>query len=157
MFRLGGSVYGWKPSSYRAELFGALTIVTLCFHVSTYKQEFNQLKAQVYINNRSVVDLSSQSQGKDKLQQLLNDTLDTLNYDYCRTDAATLIPEWDLIAKLQPYLQHTLFQDWDFRWIAGHQDDKTQYDHSSLPAQLNCDADGMANAAQSQTVTETTI
>ena len=71
------------------------------------------------------------------------------------TEAATLIPEWDLISKLKPLLQHYFFRDWKFQWIAGHQDDKTNYDDLPLQAQLNCDADGLATQAHSQTANET--
>ena len=108
-----------------------------------------------YIDNKGTVDLSNQVQNKSHQEHMLEDILDHINYDYYDTEAATLIPDWDLISKYKTMIKNNIFANWKFEWIASHQDRKQTYDSLSLPAQLNCDADRIAESQHYQHQTET--
>jgi hypothetical protein len=57
----------------------------------------------------------------------------------------TMDPEWDALAEIRGTIQalDTNLKP-DTNWIKGHQDKDTPYDELPLQAQLNCDADALA-------------
>ena len=57
----------------------------------------------------------------------------------------TLEPDWDVISEIV-----SLINNWKqiIEWIRGHQDEKMPKERLPLPAQLNYEADELANTAQ---------
>lgn len=57
----------------------------------------------------------------------------------------TLQSEWDIVAEIRSTLQHYTDEDRPkYAWVKGHQDRKKAYNELSLRAQLNVDADALA-------------
>jgi len=155
ILEMSGTVQGWNPSSYRAELFGALVLCLLCHHLQEYQQDTEIFKCQIYINNKSAVNVSNKIQNHQTLEQILDTDHDKDKQFFYKIDHLTLTPEWDLIAQLNQFLKDPKYLDWTFSWIAGHQDRKTTYDKLTLQAQLNCDADKLAGYQQDKIASET--
>ena len=57
----------------------------------------------------------------------------------------TLEPDWDVINEIVSLIKNS---KQTIEWIRGHQDGKMPKERLSLPAQLNCEADELANTAQ---------
>ena len=57
----------------------------------------------------------------------------------------TLEPDWDIINEIVSLIKNS---KQSIEWIRGHQDEKMPKERLPLPAQLNCEADELANAAQ---------
>ena len=152
---MGGSIQGRRPSSYRAELFGALVLSLLIKHIKSYLHSDKMFKAHIHIDNKSVVDIIHKLQNKQSLEQLIEDPYNEDTALFYKIDHLTLKPEWDLIAKLKPLLEDPAYLNWTFLWIEGHQDRKSTYNDLTLKAQLNCDADQIAGNQQETAQQET--
>ena len=119
-----GPAYGAKPVSYRAEGYGILSILRFFFH----------LKKQWHVTNKFAVVCDNETMVK-RANEKFNGKAATPN--------STLEAEWDLLAEIWTTLQE--LDDWSITWVKGHQDDKKPYANLDLKAQLNIDADALAN------------
>ena len=127
--RCSGPAYGLKPTSYRAEGYGILSCCRFLHHLhklsSTATKPFT-----LYCDNKSMVQKTNQS---------------PTNLDDIWPNS-TLESDWDILAEIW---QSLLEMDEDSRpnivHIKGHQDKKKSYNDLNLPAQLNVDADKLAD------------
>lgn len=124
-----GPCFGAKPNSYRAEGYGLLSVSRFLYQLHHHFALPIQ-SGDVVCDNKSMVNQLA------TIPNHLNDLYPN----------STLEPEWDLIVESwtalsqippshRPQIQH----------IKGHQDMNTPYQQLSLKAQLNCDADKLAN------------
>jgi hypothetical protein len=59
---------------------------------------------------------------------------------------STMDSEWDVLAEIRRTIQELDANvKPDYNWIKGHQDETTPYNELPLKAQLNCDADALAD------------
>ena len=134
LVRCSGPVYGAKPSSYRAECYGMLSLVRFLQLLSEY----------CGINDLKICNLSS-----DNLSMLNN--INGYTYADLESPNSTLIADWDVLSELFHclYISTPNFQP-TFTHVKGHQDRDKAYDELSLVAQLNVDADEAADIFQNQ-------
>lgn len=123
--RCNGPAYGAKPTSYRAEAYGILSAVRFFYHLQAKWQVTNAF--HIYCDNKSMVNRSNENRRVPDAKP--NSTLES---------------EWDVLAEIWTTLK--MFPEWNITWIKGHQDDNTPYNRLELPAQLNVDADALADA-----------
>lgn len=125
-----GPAFGQEISSYRAEGYGMLSGMR-CLHLihKLYLSD-HSWECHFYCDNKSLVDhVTGQTFGKET---------------YPNT---TLESDWDILAEIETTTT-SLAEDnckVHVHWIKGHQDEKEEYDKLSLPAQLNVDADKLAD------------
>ena len=125
-----GPAFGAKPNSYHAEGYGILSCCRLLHHINKISQHGPTHSFTLLCDNLSMVNKSNAlPKNMDDIHP--NDTMEA---------------EWDILAEIwttllslpetsRPSIQH----------IKGHQDDKKPYAELPLPAQLNCDADKLAD------------
>ena len=125
-----GASYGARITSYRAEGYGVLSACRILHHLRSHFQL--QVQAcTIVCDNKSMVEKSTE----------IPKHLDNLYPN------STLVPEWDLLFEIwttnkavptdtRPRIHH----------IKGHQDKEKPYAELSLRAQLNCDADRLADS-----------
>ena len=124
-----GPAYGYKPTSYRAEGYGILSVLRFLIRLREC-HNCPEFKAYTHLcDNKSMVVKAPASE-----------------WSSSPTPNSTKASEWDLIAEIwtsnetfskpaRPIYDH----------IKSHQDDTTPYEELSLAAQLNVDADRLAN------------
>ncbi len=125
-----GPSLGARPNSYRAEGYGLLSCTRFFHHLRThFKLEVQE--CIIYCDNKAMVNRAG-------------DIPKHIDHLYPNS---TMDSEWDLLieiwrtnvtieAKLRP----------KFSWVKGHQDKDKPYEELPFNAQLNCDADALANA-----------
>ena len=123
-----GPSLGARPHSYRAEGYGLLSVTRFLHHL----RSFYQLQLQsctIVCDNKAMVNRAT------AIPKHLHDLYPN----------STLDSEWDILMEIwtthnpltpeqRPQIQH----------VKGHQDQQTPYDDLTLRAQLNCDADKLA-------------
>ena len=125
--RCSGPAYGLKPNSYRAEGYGMLSV---------HRFEYRMNEVHDGTIKRPELDCDSES--------MINTCKKYRGYKTIFPNN-TLSAEWDIVAEIlatlnllprsaHPKLEH----------IKGHQDDHVAYNKLSLRAQLNVDADALA-------------
>ena len=119
-----GPAYGARPGSYRAEGYGVLSVMRFFYHLKANWQVTN--KFSVVCDNEAMVRRANEA--KPVFNEHPNSTMDS---------------EWDLLAEIWVTMRQ--LEDKTLSWIKGHQDDKQPYEKLSLPAQLNVDADKIAD------------
>ena len=122
--RCNGPAYGANPTSYRAEAYGILSVLRFFYHLKMKWQVTN--KFNLVCDNKTMVNRTNQNK---KVEMA--------------TPNSTLESEWDLLAEIWTTLQS--LDDCEIQWIKGHQDKEKPYQDLSLSAQLNVDADALAN------------
>ena len=125
-----GPSFGARPYSYRAEGYGLLSVTRFLHHLRSFYQI--QLQAcTIVCDNQAMVNRAP------AIPQHLEDLYPN----------STLDSEWDILMEIWTTHQPlTPEQRPQFQHVKGHQDEKTPYDDLSLCAQLNCDADKLADA-----------
>ena len=123
--RCNGPAYGAKPVSYRAEGYGLLSALRLMHHLAAHWQTTN--KFSLVCDNETMVNRANESQSV--LQATPNSTMD---------------PEWDVLAEI--WVTRDALGDHAIEWVKGHQDDKKPHADLDLKAQLNVDADKLAES-----------
>ena len=122
-------VPGFDPRSYRAKGYGMLCGLLFLKHLCLYCGHINSMPLQtVYCDNLGLI---------TKVNKLLQ-------FRLAPTQAA-LHSEYDVLATIH-FLLQAFPQLPTISHVKGHQDDDTDYEDLSLPAQLNCDADVLATA-----------
>lgn len=112
--------------SYRAEACGMWPLLLFITRIFEFYEEEPTNKVSLYCNNESLVDKIKNRSRPD----FPNDSLESY---------------WDIIIHniiilLKQYNQ-------SIKWIASHQDDDKDFKDLTLPSQLNCEADKLADAA----------
>jgi hypothetical protein len=121
-----GPVCGRKPISFRAESYGILSALRFVVRFLQYTNTPMQGSYSHLTDAKSVLD-----------------RLDTVStHTQCFANS-TLEPEWDVINEITVTLQ-SMEHPPTITYEAGHQDDHKPYHQLSLRAQLNCDADKLA-------------
>jgi len=118
------------PTSHRAECWGQLSVARFLHHLPKFS-------SMTYPQQLQVVPMSD-NQGL--MTSLTNRAAYSTPYPN-----ATLQPDWDLIEEIYATYQDLNIDQVKYRWIKGHQDTDTPYDELSIPAQLNVDADRLAD------------
>ena len=132
LFRGRGPVFGANPTSFRAEVYGALTVYRLLIRLSEYTEIPITSKCQHYIDNKSVVQRLRQEQ-KHKHHGPMQ----------------RLTPDWDIISMAAQSLKEIPTKI-HIIWIKGHQDTHQPRHNLSRAAQANCEADDQAGLYQQE-------
>ena len=127
--RCSGPSHGGNPNSYRAEGYGLLSVHRFLYHLVTQFQ-VNVRPSSVRCDNKALVNRVNNS--PSRLQDAHpNSTLDA-EWD-------TLMQIWETLQNFEAHNRPATSH------IKGHQDKDKPYAELSLPAQLNVDADALAN------------
>jgi len=122
-----GPAFGCKPTSYRAEGYGLLSVVRFLYHVKT--------KFEITVNCRVLCDNKSMVKQVNRCPTLENESPNS-----------TMQAEWDLLAEIWNTINTGgLSGSVTFEHIKGHSDDTKEYDALTLFQQLNVDADSLAD------------
>jgi hypothetical protein len=124
-----GHAFGHKPTSFRAEGYGMLSMLRFLFRLFAFCGEPIPPAIKLFTDNLGLLDRISSS--RTQVNEHPN---------------ATLRPDWDVLRSIADTLLH--FPAPKLEHVYGHQDEKTAYDDLDLPAQLNVDADALAGAFQ---------
>ena len=124
-----GPAQGWKPSSYRAEGYGLLSILRFLVRLFEFCSSEPRC-SKVYCDNLGLI-------------------TKILSRQNCTTwyPNETITSEWDLIQNIVSSLQIFPTPPMIVH-VKGHQDDHLPYDQLPLEAQLNVDADAAATEYQ---------
>lgn len=128
LVQCSGPVFGHRISSYRAEGYGILSVLRFLYHMHQIYSDSTGPKPELKSDSKSMIQVIHRHQG----------------YAHIFPNA-TMASDWDVIAEitqtlktltdaLTPTLSH----------IKGHQDRTKSYDKLPLRAQLNIDADKLA-------------
>ena len=141
-----GPVYGFKPTSYRAEGYGLLSMIRFLLCLSEYCGNTQPLHAfKMASDNSSLVDNAIAFQADNySLDIPLAEPL-----DYQRAAQHTLVSDWDVLNEIRLSLPLLLGQP-TILWVKGHHDRDKPYAELPLLAQLNVDADAYAGQFQDQ-------
>jgi hypothetical protein len=148
-----GPVYGAKPSSYRAEGYGMLSLLRFFIRLFEYCDTPHDTAGVIVCDNLLLINKVIAYQSPFPTAALLDedwtpfDSLPTLLSN--TSPSATLAPDWDVLNEIHHSLHDLNFRP-TFQHIKGHQDRDTPYDNLPLLAQLNVDADTAAGHFQSQ-------
>ena len=173
--RANGPVRGYRPTSYRAEGYGILSILRFVKRLLLYCNEDPDWQWEMTSDNISLVDtvngtevdeddptyrtnggVSQQSPHdwsvwKEISPHDLEEASPVLwsTSEHSKTNS-TLDPDWDVLNEIR----WSMFQDGlkgcSLSYIKGHQDRTKQYHQLSLRAQLNVDADALATKYQDE-------
>jgi len=124
-----GAAPGYKPSSFRAEAYGALAVIRTLRRLSLFTGIEWSTGLQHWIDNDALI------------KRLQSETLKKY-----KDPSATLHPDWDVIQQfVHTWREFDLDPErYSFEWIKSHQDDHAAKAQLPLEAQLNCEADRMA-------------
>ena len=123
-----GVAIGHPMTSYRAEAFGTWSLLLFLKSVLDHFRCHLQEKPQIHCDNQGLV---------DNVNHILKRIRDAFPND-------TLISDWDILNEILALLA-TIPSS--YRWIKGHQDDHKPKAQLPLPAQLNIEADELADEA----------
>jgi len=148
-----GPVYGYRPSSYRAEGYGMLSGLRFLIRLfqfcggETNKQRYRH--CAFASDNEALVDCTKTESKAPSFQ-------DTSGEDYLPSDEMYRVPaspplasDWDVVNEIQFSLSEIPFGISIFH-VKGHQDRTIAYNNLSLSAQLNVEADLYASQYQDQ-------
>jgi hypothetical protein len=123
----GGPAPATYPNSFRSEAYGVLASIRWLYHAfRRFPPLTTTNKIRHYLDNRSVI---KRVNSTHQSQQWPNQQL---------------LPEHDVISEIVHSLK-SLPVAVELEWVKGHQDETTPYHLLNVPAQLNCDADKLAN------------
>jgi hypothetical protein len=135
-----GPAHGPRPSSYRAEGYGLLSILRFFIRLAKFTGQFDPWTGILVTDSQSV--LKTLAGGDRKF----NATDEPVQIDGTTVVLDVLCPDWDILVEIQYSLKH--LPGLRLKYVKGHQDDKTPYAQLPLLARLNIDADGLAGAFQ---------
>jgi hypothetical protein len=135
-----GPARGPRPSSYRAEGYGLLSILRFLIRIAEFTGRVEPWHGILVTDSQSVLKTLG---GGDKE---FNATDEPVRIDGDTVVLDVLCPDWDILIEIQHAL--TLLPGLQLKFIKGHQDDKTPYAQLPLLARLNVDADAKAGQYQ---------
>ena len=124
-----GAIFGYPISSFRSESFGIWSILLFLqklFEFFSIPLPTNHL--QLVCDNKSLVNTIKKIQNQAR-PMFPNDTLAS---------------DWDIVNEIIILCKNL---EPSIAWIKGHQDDERPVEKLPLPAQLNCEADALADKA----------
>ena len=137
-----GPARGPRPSSYRAEGYGLLSILRFLIRLKEFTGMVEPWKGTLVTDSQSV--LKTLVGGGDKK---FNATDEPVKIDGAVV-LDVLCPDWDILIEIQTALKE--LPEMCLKFIKGHQDDKTPYAQLPLLARLNIDADKLAGKFQDE-------
>ena len=164
--RANGPVRGYRPSSYRAEGYGILSILRFVKRLTLYCDTNPDWKWEMTSDNISLVDTVN---GREDDEDTTHWSTPTHNWSIWHEISphdieeappitwttsehsqpnTTLSPDWDVLNKIRWSMEQDGIRGCSFTHIKGHQDRKTPYKELPLRAQLNVDADKLASTYQ---------
>ena len=152
LVQCSGPAYGHKPSSYRAEAYGMLSFLRFLYRLSVFCQYDRFLGGTLVCDNISLVNNVTgvlHAPGVGEIPELfIDDDVDPDTvFALASFSSRMLISDWDALTTIQDTLE-TVTYPLRIEHIKSHQDDKKPYNTLSLHAQLNVDADHLANLYQ---------
>ena len=116
-------------TSFRAEAVGVWSILLFVIKAHRHFNLSPNNKVSIHCDNKALVNMIDHLLQRER-PQFPNDTLKT---------------DWDIINEIVSLMKSSKQR---ITWIKGHQDEGKRVDELSLPAQLNCEADALANEIQ---------
>jgi hypothetical protein len=148
-----GPAYGAKPTSYRAEGYGMLSLLRFLLRLFQYCNTMPAVNGIIACDNLSLINKVLAYQSPFPTTALLDEEWTPFDSSPTTTSnkspSATLAPDWDVLNEIRHSLHELPFRP-TFQHIKGHQDRDTHYDCLPLLAQLNVDADHAAGVFQDQ-------
>jgi len=125
-----GPVYTYKATSYRSEGYGILSVLRFVYNVLKLRNLASMPCHKLCCDNEKMV---KRCQKLPKPHQMVPNS--------------RVVAEWDLLAEVWETTRSIPEGSRPtINWIRGHQDKHTAYENLSLEAQLNVDADELAEA-----------
>jgi exonuclease III len=137
-----GPAPGSKPTSYRAEAYGMLSLMRFLIRMAEYNDMHWSWKGVIGTDSQSLLDTLN---GKDKDPQE-EDTPLAIHGPTVVLDV--LCPDWDILIEIQHAKEQ--LPDVTWQYVQGHQDRDKPYATLSTMAQLNVDADRKAAQFQAE-------
>ena len=137
-----GPAPGSKPTSYRAEAYGMLSIMRFLIRIAEYTDMHRSWKETLGTDSQSVLDTLS---GRDVDPQA-EDTPVALHGSKVVLDV--LCPNWDILIEIQKSMEQ--LPDVKLAYVQGHQDRDKPYHTLCTMGQLNVDADRKAAQFQEE-------
>jgi hypothetical protein len=133
-----GPARGYKPTPYRAEGVGMLSLLRFLIRLAEFTCKFDQWHGIIATDSKSLLDT------------LFGTALSAQDCQAIKTLQSTdaLQADWDVVVEIHRAL--AVLPGITLRHIKGHQDRKTRYDNLTLLAQLNVDVDHLAGEYQQQ-------
>lgn len=143
-----GPVFGSKPTSYRAEGYGLLSMIRFLIRLADYCQcRDNMNKCNMASDNLSLVDNVIARQLPSQLVDSMDPNAPDRSLHHMAQAQPSLVSDWDILneIRLSLPLLHTTPK---IKWVKGHQDNTQDYEDLPLLARLNVDADRFAGEFQ---------
>ena len=174
--RANGPVRGYRPTSYRAEGYGILSILRFVKRLLLYCNEDPVWQWEMTSDNISLVDTVNGTEvDEEDSRQRTNENVPQQRYPHdwsvwkeisphdleeaspvlwssseqSKTHS-TLDPDWDVLNEIRWSMSQDGIKGCSLSHIKGHQDRTKKYHKLSLRAQLNVDADALANKYQDE-------
>ena len=129
MAKAMGPARGSKMDSYRGECTGMLSILRFMLRiVAQYRSKDKPWRGLIGTNSQSLLDSLYKKDGAAPYK--------------CLADLEVLDAEWGLLVEIQEALKE--MPGFDLAYVKSHQDDRVPYKRLPLMAQLNVDADKLA-------------
>ena len=138
-----GPASGSRPTSYRAEAYGMLSLLRFLIRIREYTSMNFQWIGVIATDSQSLLDTLN---GVDEVNNS-NDDLPMSSTDG-NIVLDVLIPDWDVLVEIQRSLDQLPQIKLDY--VKGHQDRTTPYAQLDQMAQLNVDADAKAGQYQDE-------
>ncbi len=135
-----GPVRGPRPTSYRAEAYGLLSILRFLIRIAEFTGKVDPWMGILATDSQSV--LKTLGGGDQKF--LAAD--EPVRIDGTTVVLDVLCPEWDILIEIQGALEQ--MPELRLKFIKGHQGDTLPYAQLPLMARLNVDADALAGRFQ---------
>ena len=135
-----GPASGSKPTSYRAEAYGMLSLLQFLIRIKEYTSMHFHWEGVIATDSQSLLDTLN---GVDELEQRDNFSPSAENGTVVLD---VLAPDWDVLIEIQKSM-HQLPRI-KLEYVKEHQDRDTPYPQLSQMAQLNIDADAKAGQYQ---------
>ena len=136
-----GPARGPRPSSYRAEGYGLLSILRFLIRIA----EFTGRTHAPWIGTL-VTDSQSVLKTLAGRDEKFNAVDEPVSIDGTTVVLDVLCPDWDILIEIQMALSQ--LPGLRLKYVKGHQDDKIPYAQWPLLARMNVDADGQAGHFQ---------
>ena len=137
-----GPASGSKPTSYRAEAYGMLSLLRFLIRIKEYTSMHFQWEGIIATDSQSLLDTLN---GVDELTQHDNFSPSTAEGTVVLD---VLAPDWDVLIEIQKSMEQ--LPRIKLEYVKGHQDRDTPYPQLSQMAQLNVDADAKAGQYQDE-------
>ena len=135
-----GPARGPRPSSYRAESYGLLSILRFFIRIAEFTGMVEPWQGVLVTDSQSVLKTLGGGDQKFKV------TDEPVRIDGTTVVLDVLCPDWDILIEIQAALSQ--LPGLRLKFIKGHQDKTTPYAQLPLLARLNVDADAMASQFQ---------